>query len=33
MGALRRAGVRDGDEIRVGDVALTIVHDRGAKRQ
>ena len=33
MGALRRAGVKDGDEIRVGDVALTIVHDRGAKRQ
>ncbi len=33
MGALRRAGVRDGDEIRIGGVALTIVHDRGAKRQ
>ena len=29
MGALRRAGVRDGDEIRVGDVAL---HDRPRPR-
>jgi Obg family GTPase CgtA-like protein len=33
MGALRRAGVRDGDEIRIGGVALLVVHDRGAAQQ
>jgi GTP-binding protein len=32
MGALRRAGARDGDEIRIGGVALLVVHDRGARQ-
>jgi GTPase len=29
--ALRRAGIRDGDEVRIGDVALVVADDRGAR--
>jgi hypothetical protein len=29
--ALRKAGVRDGDEVRVGDVALLVVDERGPR--